>query len=757
MKTSLLKSAVIAVLIALSTNAHAFTAVTSGAWSSAATWGGVGPGSAVSNQDIIIPTGITVNMDVDVSFSGIVNTFTVDGTLNSSTSNNLIISAGTLAGSGTINIHRISFSGVLTTATFSGTMTLNSLQNLGATLAFTAVATISDTLDLDAGSLLLNTGSNLSMVAGSNVRVNSGTLSSGGGVFTTVSPYDVWYFGTSKTTGLEVNSTNLRDLHVNLNDNLQILTQGIGSLTVNGTMDLAMGRYDFSTNHLTLKGDLMQAASTVFSTSATSDLTISGAGNMSSDMVFASSSTINNLEVDRSSGNYKLASALMISGTVYLTNGEFRLNSGSTLTMNAGSSFQVADGYLIMNGGMFNGSASYNVSFIGGSHDADPELYGSGLNNVTLAMASGNDTLLLDNNIVINGNLAMNSGMLSLEGYDLTLNATLQENAGAYFIGDSTSTLNLFLTSTGDTIWFGGTGGLHLDVLNLNIPAGSSVLLASDLTIHGALNFTSGKLEITNSNLHFRSAAMITGYDETHYIMTSGTGKVEMQVNSNSTYVVYPVGTSDYSPAKIQQTSTGTTGMFSVRVMNNVYANGTNGFDESTIERVVDRTWDIDAASTVVVNMNLKLDWMSADEVNGFNRSQSHISRYNGSSWDTYPASAAAPAANNTYESTRSGLGSDGQFAVADTSVTLGIPAPVAAEGISVYPNPAVDFVTVSNNSNAVCTYELYDATGKMLSSVSNADVVNKFDLASYSNGFYFIRIIKTDSNAVVTKRIVKN
>lgn len=755
MKTSLLKSAVIAVLITLSTNAHAFTAVVSGAWSNAATWGGVGPGPTVSNQDITIPTGITVDLDVDVSFAGIINNFTVDGTLNSTTNNSILISSGTLAGAGVIDIHRLSFSGVLTTATFSGTMTLNSLQNTGATIAFAAVATVSDTLDLDAGSLLLNSGSNLSMLSGSNVRVNSGTLTSGGGVFTTGAPYDVWYFGSSKTTGLEVNSTNLRDMHINLTDNTQVLTQGLGSLTVNGTMDLAVGGYDFSNNHLNLKGDLMQAALTLFTSSATSDLTISGTGLMTNSMVFTTTSSINNIEADRTGGNFKLGSDLSVAGTVFLTNGDFKLNAG-TLTMNAGSTVQVQDGNFVPNGGTFDGSASYDVNFIGGSHNSGVELTGTGLNNVTVGMSSASDTLILNNNIIINGNLDMSNGMMSLDAYDLTLNATFDQNAGAYFIGDSASTMNLNLTSTGDTIYFGGNGK-HLDILNLNITAGSSILLASDLTIHGSLNLNSGKIEITNSNLHFSPAGMITGYDDTHYIMTSGSGQVEMKVNSNSTYVIYPVGTTDYSPAKIQQTSSGTSGMFSVRVMNNVYANGTSGFDASTTESVVDKTWDIDAATGVTVNMNLKLDWMAADEVNGFNRNQSHITKYNNNNWDTYATSAAVPAANNTYESTRSGITSTSQFAVVDTSVTLGVHSLVAAAGISVYPNPAADFVTVENNAHANFTYEIYDATGNIMLSVSNADAVNKFDLTAYSNGFYFIRVINTDSNAVVTKRIVKN
>ena len=78
----------------------AFTAVVDGNWSDAATWGGVAPSGNVSNQDIIIPSGIDVDLDIDVSFSGLLNNFTVDGTLTSSTGKQLSIQLGTFNGSG---------------------------------------------------------------------------------------------------------------------------------------------------------------------------------------------------------------------------------------------------------------------------------------------------------------------------------------------------------------------------------------------------------------------------------------------------------------------------------------------------------------------------------------------------------------------------------------------------------------------------------------------------------------------------------
>jgi hypothetical protein len=760
MKSNLLRSAIVAVLIAISTNAHAFTAVVSGAWSSATTWGGVGPGTTVSSQDVIIPTGITVDLDVDVTFSGLViNTFTVDGTLNSTANHNIWMTGGAFAGSGTVDVHRLSFSGLLTTASFTGSLTVNTLQNQGSALALAAFVTISDTLDLDGGSILINTGGNVSLMTDANVRVDAGTLATGGGVFTTTTSYDVWYYGTSKTSGLEVNSTNLGDLHLMLDDNLQILTQGINNLVINGALDMQTGQLDISNNHITLKGDIVVSTGSLLISSATTDITVMGSGPTADGLRFTATSSVHDIEIDRSpNGSCKLGTSVACAGTIFLTDGDFILMSGATLTMNAGSKVQVTDGDFVQNGGVFDGTASYDVNFVGGSHTSGVELTGSGLNNVMLGMSSMSDTVMLDDDVTINGNLDMSTGMMSLEGYDLSLEGTFDQNASAVFIGDSASSMTINVTTAnGDTLYFGGQK--YLDDFELDIPAAGMLLLASDLTIYGALDLTSGKLEITNSNLHMRSTASVNGYDDTRYIVTAGSGQVEMQVNSNSTYVTYPIGTlTNYAPAAIQQTSTGTSGMFQVRAMDNVYSQGTTGFDASSTESVVDKTWVVNSAAAVVVNMNIRLGWKQADEVNGFNRNQSRISKYGSNVWDTYPASAATPGANNTYESTRQGVTSTGPFAVVDTSAILGVEKPAIAAGINIYPNPTADVVTVeTGDAHAAYLYEVYDVTGKIVTSTSNANAVNKFDFTSYTNGCYFIKITNTDSNATVIKRIVKN
>jgi hypothetical protein len=757
MKTSLLKTAIFAVLIAISTNVHAFTAVISGPWSSATTWGGLAPGATVSNQDIIIPTGITVDLDMDVTFSGLLNSFTVDGTLNSSSNSSVEITLGSFAGSGTVAINRLTFDGLLTAATFTGSLDVNTLRNNGAAITMSAQANVADSLNLQAGSIILGTGSNLALLANAVVRVNDGTITTSGGLFTTGSAYDIWYVGSTKSTGLEANSLNLRDLHMNLDDTLQILTLSMSNFVINGTLDMMSGLFDISNDHLTVMGDLTVVNGSKFITTAGTDITFTGSGAVTGSLRFQASSSIGDLELDRASGSLGVGTDVTVTGTLFLTDGDLHLNGG-TLFLGAGSRVQVEEGNIVQNAGSFNGVASYDVDYIGGSHTSGLELRGAGLNDVMVGMQSSTDTLMLDDDITVNGNLDINTGYVSLEGNDLTLDGTFQQDASSYFIGDSTSTMTLNLTSTGDTIYFGGTG-MHLHNLELNIGT-ATLLLASNLTIHNSLDLTAGRIEITNSDLHFRSAANINSYNATRYIVTSGAGQVVMQVNSNSTYVTFPIGTvNTYAPAYIQQTSTGNSGLFSVRTMDGVFSQGTTGFNAATTESVVDKTWVINAATAVNVNMNLKLGWQVSEENNGFNRNQAHIAHYMNNQWDSYANGAAVSGPNGTYEITRTAITSLSPFAVVDSSAVLGINNTSAiTAAINVYPNPTADVVTVeTGDMHANYLYQVYDATGKMITSASNANAVNKFNLEAYSNGFYFLKITNTETNATITKRIIKN
>src|ERR1700751_3693477 len=88
-------------LVLFTSNAKAitYTATQSGNWSSALTWGGTGsPGSTVGTVDnVVIPAGISVTLDMDVTVNSLVSYINVAGSLTSAT-NSLTITQGAIQG-----------------------------------------------------------------------------------------------------------------------------------------------------------------------------------------------------------------------------------------------------------------------------------------------------------------------------------------------------------------------------------------------------------------------------------------------------------------------------------------------------------------------------------------------------------------------------------------------------------------------------------------------------------------------------------
>lgn len=766
MKTSLLKKAAILVTMLLAFITEpiaAFTAVMSGNWSSAATWGGIAPGATVTNQDIIIPSSIIVNLDMDVSFAGLLNTFTVDGQLNSSTNNSVSISQGSLAGSGMVDVYKLEFTSILCNMSFSGTLNADHFRDSGAALTLGATVLVNDTLNLDAGSIVLNSGSNLQMMSNSTIRINNGSMTIGGGVFNSASSYNVLYVGTSKTSGIEINTTTLNHLYVMLNDNSQTLTLG-GNLIVNGNTAISGGQLNFSGRNLTLNGNLNASAGTSFNSNGTSNLTIGGSSVLSSGFSFASGSSINNFTINHggSPNTVMLLSALGISGTLKLTSGSFSLENGSSLVMNSGSLIQVDNGSIVMNSGTFTGTAAYDVEYIGGTTTSGIELTGSGLNNLTVNMSSSSAYVSLDNDVTIAGNLNLQNGSMSIDSNKVTVNGTFDQNASASIMGGFSSDLELNLNSSlNDTLRFkpGGANSVLHD-LTLNSGSGTTVYLGSDLTIGNILNFSTGKLDIGDNSLIIYTTGMITNYSSTKYVVTSGSGALRMRVINGAPFVVFPVGTSSgFSPASIQQNILATGGNFEVRTMTGVYANGTSGYNSAEFGSVVDRTWMINTVGSIGVNAIIRLGWLAGDEVNGFDRNNAYITHHNGIMWDTYANDASYNGVGGTYELERTGITSLGPFAVVDSiaGLVLGVDEKEKPSSLEIYPNPGTDVINIVNpTDNQTYVYELVDITGRVIRSVSNNYTSNSFSITGLNSGYYFIKITNKDSKKVITKRFIK-
>ena len=77
------------------------------------------------------------------------------------------------------------------------------------------------------------------------------------------------------------------------------------------------------------------------------------------------------------------------------------------------------------------------------------------------------------------------------------------------------------------------------------------------------------------------------------------------------------------------------------------------------------------------------------------------------------------------------------------------------ASGVSVYPNPTNGEFTVEFAENVVKTIVVMDVTGRVVLSNNNVTGATHFNLNSFANGVYYVKVVSSNSSKVV--KIVKD
>jgi hypothetical protein len=743
--------------------AATFTAIASGNWTSNATWqGGLAPGTTINNNDdIIINSGVTVSMDQDVTFNGFNilvpgGSIQVNGTLTSTNNSTLSMNNGDLMGSGTIDLYRLEFSG-LSTYNHTGSATVGTFQNSNLTLSILGTTNVSDSLILEDGSITISTGGTIDLSSNSNVKVNNGAMTINGGTFTNVNAYNTYYVGTSKTTGIEATGSGMTDMMVML-DNGESLSMG-SDINAQGNIMLSGGNLDLNGFDLTISNDFMTSNGAMLEADANSALKVFTSTDLSSNIAFASGSeTIGSIHVDDGiSGNYTLTieSDVNIANELYAQRGDIKIDGNYTLSNENGAELKFAKGMIVLsNGANFDGSNSYNVSYLADSQNAGIELTGSGLTNVTLDMYDGNAMLNLMSDVTLNGDLDLNAGALMIGDHSLTLNGDLASTSEGSIAGNSNSNL-VFSSVTGlsDTVNIDPQNNTF-NKIHLNFTTNSDVMLDGDLMVD-SLDLSNGSIVIFDNELMMGSNAEIMGTDEDHYIKIDGQGKLSMAINGSSQgYVTYPVGTTtSYSPAHLELNGTGSE-MYSVNVKNGVLVNGNSGYDMTVDQQLVDRTWDISSSTSSTVDVNMKLNWSAGMEVNGFDRTDAYITHYTNGNWDETASASAVTTASGMFELSRNNISSLSPFAITDKSSTVDIEENNLIS--SIYPNPTSGLIYIELSKTDEVNIELLDASGRIIKTMNNnGSKIANIDLSNLPEGFYFIRI--TEGENLSTKRIIKS
>lgn len=79
----------------------------------------------------------------------------------------------------------------------------------------------------------------------------------------------------------------------------------------------------------------------------------------------------------------------------------------------------------------------------------------------------------------------------------------------------------------------------------------------------------------------------------------------------------------------------------------------------------------------------------------------------------------------------------------------------IDVENIRIYPNPASDYIKISN-PEGIETMELYNLIGKKVKTFDVGSSNSTFNISNLPKGMYLIRLLDDDSDVLTTKRISK-
>jgi hypothetical protein len=804
------------VLVSLFTHftakALTYTAVASGNFSSAATWGGVTPPTSLVLDNVVIPSGINVTLDQNVTISGLLSTMDVNGSLTSTSNTALVFTGGALSGAGTIDVDSLVLNAA-TGLTFTGNIIADDISTLATGISTSADITVSNQLWLGSGSLDFLTNSSLTLSSNATIVVSGGVMTNSGGSLNLNNGYNVVYNTASAVTGIELTGSGLQSVVISVPSASAVTLST--DLTVKGALALTSGRLILAGNDLTISstGSLNAGGTGTVVSTASSDITINAAGGTMGTLTFSGNSSVDNLTISTGANlHVRIGGTLTVDGGLNIASGILEF-SDATLILNdtitgSGSLYGNANADLTVNA---SGGLGTTIRFAAN---------GQQVNDLDISISSGG-AITLGSNLTVNGSLTLdNNNQLNISNVQLTVDGglsgsgTLTTNSGSGININTTSATNLRLTGTNGTVGtltFNGTGATSLTlngdltvstllalqsgtlVLNsndltitgniaaggtgtissttssnvtvqtttalsggltftstantvndftVNAGTGNSLGLNSDLNITGALQLQGGTIDIDDNDITIASSGSVTGGSSTSYVITDGGGTLGIALTANDS-AMFHVGTSaSYAPAQVGLNNGSGSGTVRVNVDGDVMSQGTMGVDISTNQSVVDATWHVESDISSNLNLNLKVMWSAALEVNSFNRSAARLSHFVSGSWDTNTNAAAKAEANSMFSLRRNGLTSLSPFAVFDQNTSIGI-KDVASVEFGMYPNPTAEQLIISctNATEKNMMVDIMDVTGSVIKSYNMTSDKYSVPVATFANGTYFARV----------------
>jgi hypothetical protein len=276
---------------------------------------------------------------------------------------------------------------------------------------------------------------------------------------------------------------------------------GISTSGSTGNIQVSVSRIFSTGANYIYNGKVNQNTGTGLPSNLTGSLIINSSGPSGSNTV-----TLNNARTIANGGN------------IYITNGTFA--AGTSLTMSGTSTINRSGGTMT---GTPQGSGVYNVVYSGNSLSTTTELNGSGLNNITINMNSG-QTLTLEQSVAPDGNLTVNSGTFDLgfltcyrssSGGTLTIdNGATLRIGGTNIMPQNFSTHTFGTTSTVE--YYGGTQVISSETSdgygNLTISGSGTKSIAANGAVTVKSNLvTNDHLTVLTDSLNTNGSLIVLG------------------------------------------------------------------------------------------------------------------------------------------------------------------------------------------------------------------------------------------------------
>jgi hypothetical protein len=653
-----------------------------------------------------------------------------------------LLSVGTGGSVGLSGNYNVTYSGVSSVAgvELSGT----GLQNV--TVNVTSLNSVTLTSDLTvAGTLSL--GSGMLVLAGNDLTVNGTVSNFGSGTVLSTSVSDISLNTAGGTVGIISFAVGavVNTFTVNVGAGSQAEIDG--SVTVSGTLQLNTGTLNFSNGNLTITGTISGPG--YLSANSSSNLTVNTLVGAASTLNFAlGGQLLNDLTITVGLTNApSLGSDLTVNGTLTLTGTSSLELNGNSLTLGAASNL-AGSGSFVAN--------SVSDLFINSTAGISSLKITGAIGALTIN-TGGTTTVTLANSITTDGTLSLESGILVLNGHDLTLNGGIAAAGIGTISATSASDITLASSTTpAGTLDF-TVGAGTIGNLTVNVGSGGAVGIGTDLQVNGVLLFTQGKINIMDNALIMGSSSSISGANSAAYIITEAAGYIQRNVTAGSSdSVSFPVGTLiSFAPANVSLNSGSASGPVQVGVDYNVWTDGTTGTDLSIAQPVVDATWNV--ASTISnLNMDLQVMWTAAMEVNGFNAAASHITHFTSASWDVTAASVAVDEADGMFSLQRNNITSLSPFAVFDNNTETAITEISNDSRFEIYPNPAAYTITIQNStaSTEPMNMDVYNSAGQLVLATQLANVTSTVSVENLVSGNYFIKFYNSQVSS--SKKFIK-